>query len=109
MFSDSIISDIPEQSPAENKNDEKKPKSGKPTNPAVKKLKNRGSIFVISGPSGAGKDTIIDAVIRELPNIKRSVAATTRHPRPSEIHGEDYFFLSSAEFEELVKSDGFLE
>jgi len=66
-------------------------------------------LIVISGPSGVGKDTVIDRMKeRELP-FHFVVTATTRPPRPDERHGIDYFFLSSDEFAEMIEQDELLE
>ena len=69
----------------------------------------KGVLFVVTAPSGAGKTTILDAVLKEIDNLKYSISATTRDPRPGEVDGEDYFFLSRAEFEEKQKEGKFLE
>jgi len=68
-----------------------------------------GLLFVVSGPSGAGKDTLVDALRARMPRLRYSVSATTRDPRPGEQEGEHYFFLDRAEFEERREADGFLE
>jgi guanylate kinase len=68
-----------------------------------------GLLFVVSGPSGAGKDTLVDALREMLPRLRYSVSATTREPRPGEVHGEHYFFLSREEFERRSRARGFLE
>jgi len=68
----------------------------------------KGRIFVIAGPSGAGKDTLIKRAIENL-DVHLSVSATTRKPRPGEVEGSDYRFLSDREFDRLVASDAFLE
>ncbi len=57
-----------------------------------------GLLFVVSGPSGAGKDTLVDALRQRMPELRYSISATTRAPRPGEVEGEDYFFLSADEF-----------
>lgn len=67
-----------------------------------------GKIFIMSGPSGAGKSTITKKVSKDL-NIPLMISATTREPRPGEIDGKDYFFMSVNEFEEKIKNNGFLE
>jgi guanylate kinase len=68
-----------------------------------------GLLFVVSGPSGAGKDTLVDALRQRLPRLRYSVSATTREPRPGEVEGEHYFFLSREEFERRNDAGGFLE
>lgn len=68
-----------------------------------------GLLFVVSGPSGAGKDTLVDALRARMPRLRYSVSATTRDPRPGEQEGEHYFFLDRAEFEGRREADGFLE
>lgn len=68
-----------------------------------------GNLLVISAPSGAGKTTILKPVLRELPNLNFSVSHTTRSPRPGEIEGRDYHFVSIQEFEKLKQANGFIE
>lgn len=68
-----------------------------------------GNLFVISGPSGAGKGTLLSKVIERLPDAWVSVSATTRNPRPGEEEGVHYYFLDKDHFLELVNHDGFLE
>lgn len=68
-----------------------------------------GNLFVVSGPSGAGKGTLLSQVIERIPNAWVSVSATTRSPRPGEIEGVHYFFLDTDHFKSLVEQDGFLE
>lgn len=66
-------------------------------------------LIVISGPSGVGKDTVIQRMKeRELP-FHFVVTATTRQPRPEEVHGVDYYFLSHDEFAEMIEQDELLE
>ncbi len=68
-----------------------------------------GLLFVVSGPSGAGKDTLVDALRARMARLRYSVSATTRAPRPGERHGEHYFFLTNEEFDRSLATDGFLE
>jgi guanylate kinase len=66
-------------------------------------------VFVITGPSGVGKGTLIKELLREVPDLELSVSATTRAPREGEVEGRDYHFLSSAEFAQRVEEGDFLE
>jgi guanylate kinase len=68
-----------------------------------------GLLFVVSGPSGAGKDTLVDALRARLPRLRYSVSATTRDPRPGEREGEHYFFMRREAFEARQAAGGFLE
>jgi len=65
-------------------------------------------VLVLHGPSGVGKDTVIDA-LRKKTGIHRATSSTTRRPRPDEVDGSDYHFLSCSEFEEKIKAGDFLE
>jgi guanylate kinase len=67
-----------------------------------------GILFVVSAPSGAGKTTLTTA-LRQKPDFVYSVSCTTRAPRPGEVHGEDYYFLSEEEFRTRVAAGEFLE
>lgn len=69
----------------------------------------KGNLFVLSGPSGAGKGTLVKRVLQRVPDAWVSVSATTRQPRPGEVDGRDYFFLDQPRFDELVSQGGFLE
>jgi guanylate kinase len=66
-------------------------------------------VFVVSGPSGVGKTSILNAVRRRTPAMRLSVSFTTRSPRPAEIHGRDYFFVSREEFQRRIGEGDFLE
>jgi len=68
-----------------------------------------GLLFIVSGPSGAGKDTLVDALRERMPRLRYSVSATTREPRPGENEGEQYFFISREEFDRRRDAGGFLE
>ena len=73
------------------------------------KEKSRGLLIVVSGPSGAGKDTICNRIINDMKNIKISISMTSRLPRKGEEEGKDYFFISKEDFEKRIKKDEFLE
>ena len=73
------------------------------------KKKKQGQLIVISGPSGAGKDTIINELLKKNKNIWLSVSSTSRAPRGGEVDGENYFFLTKEDFEKKIKEDYFLE
>jgi len=73
------------------------------------KEKPHGNLIVISGPSGAGKDSIINNLSKYYDNFWVSVSATSRLPRGLEENGKDYFFLSKEKFEEKIKNNEFLE
>jgi guanylate kinase len=68
-----------------------------------------GRIFVITGPSGVGKGTLIGTLLERLPELELAVSATTRRPRPGEHEGVDYHFLSDDEFERRVQAGAFVE
>lgn len=70
---------------------------------------NKGLLIVISGPSGSGKDTIIEELFSINKNLVKSVSATTRLARMNETNGKDYFFISEKEFCEIVSNEGMLE
>lgn len=69
----------------------------------------RGLMFVLSSPSGAGKSTLARKLLEADDNMSLSVSATTRAPRPSEVDGREYKFLSKAQFEEMADRGEFLE
>jgi len=66
-------------------------------------------VFVITGPSGVGKGTLIRGLLERLPELELSVSATTRTPRPGEEHAVDYHFLTAEEFEARVRAGEFVE
>jgi guanylate kinase len=69
----------------------------------------RGRLFVISGPSGVGKGTVVQRLLRARPDLVFAVSSTTRAPRPGEIEGRHYLFVSPRRFDEMVAGDAFLE
>lgn len=72
-------------------------------------MANKGKLIIISGPSGAGKGTVLAEVFKKNPQLKYSVSATTRSPRPGETNGVEYFFLSKEEFEGKLRRGEMLE
>ncbi len=70
---------------------------------------SKGLLFVLSGPSGVGKNTVLDELFKNFDGVSYSVSATTRERRDGEIEGEDYFFISENEFKEIEGKDGFIE
>lgn len=73
------------------------------------RTKKRGQLYVISGPSGCGKDTIVNSLLKKNKNLWLSISCTSREPRGKEKNGVEYFFLSREEFEKEIENDGFLE
>jgi guanylate kinase len=66
-------------------------------------------VFVITGPSGVGKGTLIRSLLQQVPELEVSVSATTRPPRPGEVDGVDYHFLTEAQFDERLAAGDFVE
>jgi guanylate kinase len=66
-------------------------------------------LFVISAPSGAGKTSLVKALRERLPDLRVSTSHTTRPPRPNEQDGREYYFVSNAQFDQLVAANAFLE
>ncbi len=73
------------------------------------KEERKGMLIVISGPSGTGKGTICERMLREDPTLVFSVSATTRAPREGEKDGVHYFFMAEEQYDELLSADAFLE
>ncbi len=73
------------------------------------KTRKRGQLYVVSGPSGCGKDTIVQKLLKKRKDIWLSISCTSRSPRPNEKNGKDYFFLTNEEFEKGISNDEFLE
>ena len=71
--------------------------------------RGRGRLFVISAPSGAGKTSLVRALLESTPSTRFSTSFTTRGPRPGEVEGRDYYFVSEKRFEEMIDSGAFLE
>ena len=69
----------------------------------------RGRLYVVAAPSGAGKTSLVKALMAREPRLRFSVSYTTRQPRPNEVDGRDYHFVTQARFQEMVARDEFLE
>ena len=69
----------------------------------------RGKLFILSGQSGVGKNTILKAILTKHPEFHRAVTFTTRDQRPEEIAGEDHYFVYQEKFDEMIKKGEFLE
>ncbi len=72
-------------------------------------MKRRGLLIIVSGFAGSGKGTIMKRMVEEYENYALSVSMTTRAPRPGEVHGREYFFVSKEEFERKIKEGGLIE
>jgi guanylate kinase len=86
--------------------------TGTHSDPLEALVPKRGRLFVVSGPSGVGKDSVLSALFASAdcpPNLLRCITATTRAPRATEIPGHDYFFFTREEFEHRIESEFFLE
>lgn len=70
---------------------------------------NSGFVLVLSGPSGVGKDTVINELLKRDDKTVVSISMTTRNPRPGEVDGINYFFVTKEEFEEKIRNDEMLE
>lgn len=68
-----------------------------------------GRLIVLTGPSGVGKGTLLRSLLQRHPELYFSISVTTRSPRPGEMDGKDYYFISRSDFEEMVKAEKFLE
>ena len=86
-----------------------KVKELQPATEITNATKPRGTLFVVSSPSGGGKGTIIRHVLDVVPNLSYSVSFTTRAPRNNELNGREYFFVGRQVFEEMVAAGEFLE
>lgn len=82
---------------------------GAPGTPAGGTDAKRGKLYVISGPSGVGKGTLVSKLVDARDDVVISVSATTRSPRPGEVDGVNYFFLTPDRFQELIDQDGLIE
>ncbi len=80
-------------------------------NAIIDKLRQvrRGAMFIVEGPSGVGKGTIVKEVLKRDPNIKFSVSVTTRAKREGEVEGVDYYFITDEQYNQYMKDDAFYE
>lgn len=72
-------------------------------------IERRGILFVVSAPSGAGKTTLCKELVAAVPGLHPSISYTTRKPRPGEVHGRDYYFVTEQVFHEMVQRNDFAE
>jgi guanylate kinase len=77
--------------------------------PAEPARKRRARLFVIAAPSGAGKTSLVNALLQRMPRLKLSISHTTRKKRPTEKQGREYYFVVKDEFERLQRAGAFLE
>ena len=70
---------------------------------------SKGKLFIISGASGVGKSTVLSRVMAARDDLRFSVSATTRAPRPGEVDGTDYYFVSKTKFEDMIARNEFVE
>lgn len=70
---------------------------------------HRGNVFVVSAPSGTGKSTLSQRLVQSLQGMLFSISFTTRAPRPGEVDGKDYFFVSESKFDQMVERGEFVE
>ena len=76
---------------------------------SARTTQSRGILFVVSSPSGGGKGTLIQRVLKKIPDLSYSVSFTTRAPRSGEVDGREYFFVSQEKFEQMAADNEFLE
>ncbi|MGP1385702.1 MAG: guanylate kinase [Thainema sp.] len=70
---------------------------------------SKGRLIVLTGPSGVGKGTLLRSLLQRHPDLYLSTSATTRAPRPGEVHGQHYYFVSREQFQQMVQNDELLE
>ncbi len=76
---------------------------------AARRQRTQGNLFVVVAPSGAGKTSLVNELLRREPNLRLSISYTTRPPREGEAHGREYHFVARAAFERMIASGDFLE
>ena len=72
-------------------------------------MKNDGMLILFSGPSGVGKDTVLDVVLEKDKTLQKSISLTTREIRENEVDGKDYYFIDSSKFEQMIDNGEVLE
>ena len=72
-------------------------------------MNKKGTLILFSGPSGVGKDTVLEVVLNKNKDLQKSISLTTREIRENEIDGKDYYFISQSAFEDMVKNNEVLE
>lgn len=69
----------------------------------------KGKLFIFSAPSGSGKTTIVNSLLKSFPTLEFSISATSRKPRKGEMHGREYYFITPDEFRQKIKNEEFVE
>ncbi len=69
----------------------------------------KGKLIIFSAPSGSGKTSIVQGLLKKIPGLEFSISATSRRPRKGEVHGKDYYFISPDEFRKKIKNNEFVE
>lgn len=69
----------------------------------------QGTLYIVAAPSGAGKSSIVNAMLKRIPDVALSISYTSRAPRPGERHAQHYHFISKDEFEQMIARDEFFE
>ncbi len=72
-------------------------------------MNKKGTLVLFSGPSGVGKDTVLEVVLNKNKDLQKSISLTTREIRENEIDGKDYYFITKSAFEDMIKNDEVLE
>ena len=75
----------------------------------MKLVSKKGTLILFSGPSGVGKDTVLEVVLNKNKDLQKSISLTTREIRENEIDGKDYYFISQSAFEDMIKNNEVLE
>ena len=72
-------------------------------------MNSSGDLYIVAAPSGAGKTSLVNALVDRFDDLKISISYTTRPPRPGDVDGEDYRFVDEAEFQKMIEEKAFIE